>query len=160
MKREEIHEGQLLHIVDVHGKKRLFYVESLCGRGIIAGKRVNKDFKFNKYDKDNKKYICDEDAVGIVDPVPAAFIEALRTLHFWVDVVLPDFGVIVNRRNKIMLRAVKFQNGSYGIIQNVMYRDMSGIDPSYEYCNLFEDLSYEELVKKWEIKKIVWDLNG
>lgn len=135
---------------------RYFYIERLHNDE-IWGKRVNKNFSFNQYDKtsgyERPLFIFDYDSIELIDPVPETFLESIRTLHFWTEEVLEDFGEIVNPKFKTMLRAVKFENGSYGIIQNRMYNDMSEINPEYNVMNVFEDLSYEELCEKWEIKK-------
>lgn len=152
----EIQIGQLVRVADITGKIKLFYVEELCGSNIASGKRVNTDFSFSKYDKEHplkKQYIMTGDVVEIINPFPAAFTESLRTLHFWVDTVLEDFGEIRDINYNVLLRAVRFENGSYGIIQNRLYPDGSGIDLAYDHMNVFEDLSYKELVSKWEIKK-------
>lgn len=135
---------------------RYFYIERLYNDE-IWGKRVNKNFSFNQYDKvssyERILFIFDYDSIELIDPVPETFLESIRTLHFWAEEVLEDFGEIVHPKFKTMLRAVKFENGSYGIIQNRMYNDMSEINPEYNVMNVFEDLSYEELCEKWEIKK-------
>lgn len=153
--RRDLEVGQLISIT-TYDKTKYFYIENLCS-DLVCGKRVNKDFSFNQYDlkSDFTKalYISKYDIVEIISPIPNAFNESLRTLHSCVEMVLEDFGKIVNPKYKIMLRAVRYQNGSYGIIQNFMYRDMSGVDPEYDVVNVFEHLSYEELCKKWEIKK-------
>lgn len=68
---------------------------------------------------------------------------------------MEEFGVIKEKKFHFLLRAVKFENGSYGIIQNLLYNDNSEIDPRFEPMNVFEDLSYEELCEKWNKKKII-----
>lgn len=158
---EDIKNGDLICIKSPIWKNgRYFYVQSISDNkpNVFYGLRVNKDFSFNRRDKENGGRafgICLVDEIKLLNPVPAAFRESLRTLHFWVDEVLKDFGGIRIKRCSVavLLRAVRFENGSYGIIQNRLYNDMSGVDHSYEVCNLFEDLSYEELCEKWEIKK-------
>lgn len=158
---EDIKNGDLICIKSPIWKNgRYFYVQSISDNkpNIFYGLRVNKDFSFNRRDKENGGRafgICLVNEIKLLNPVPAAFKESLRTLHFLVDEVLEDFGGIRMKRFfvAVLFRAVRFENGSYGIIQNRLYNDMSGIDYSYEVCNLFEDLSYEELCEKWENKK-------
>lgn len=151
---KNLRRGMLLSL-NKSGSLRYFYVEQI-GNNEIWGKRVNKDFSFNKYDKAswfNRSLLIDHNSIEVIDPIPDSFLESLRTLHFWVSEVLEEFGVIRIEKSHFLLRAVKFENGSYGIIQNRLYNDNSEIDPRYEPMNVFEDLAYEELCKKWEIKK-------
>lgn len=145
--------GQLIKVIG-STRMKYFYIEQI-GQAWVIGKRVNKDFSFHYRDKvkDSKLYLFKNEAeFEIVEPSPEAFKEALRTLHFIVDEILNDFGIILNYQYKTMQRAVKFENGSYGIILNRMYLDMSDIDLNYDRVNVFENLSYEELEKKWKIK--------
>lgn len=152
-RKEEIQIGQLLRITDFTGRTKLLYVESISG-DVAFCRRVTKNFSFDRRNTyKTVQALYGNDIIEVIDPIPSAFLESLRTLHFWVEEVLEDFGKIVDPEFKTMLRAVKFENESYGIIQNRMYNDMSEINPEYNVMNVFEDLSYEELCEKWKIKK-------
>lgn len=153
----KVQRGDLISIKRFDGKMQLYYVTYPDGHNCFYGYRVNRDYSINLCDKRRQMpglfpyYINDE--IRIINPVPEDFREALRTLYFRVDTVLEDFGAIRHSNNRTLLRAVKFENGSYGIIQNRLHRDLSGIDNSHEYQNLLEDLSYQMLCEKWEIRK-------
>lgn len=152
-----VNREDLISIKRVDGKLRLFYVTNPDGRDYFYGYRVNRDFSINLRDKRRQTAKCfsyyKSDEIRIIDPVPDDFKEAVRTLHFWTEDVLEDFGAIRYAKSYALLRAVKFQNGSYGIIQNRLYRDLMGIDREYECQNLLEDLTYEALLEKWEKRK-------
>lgn len=152
----EIKKGQLILIKNFkHEKGYFFYVEGINEQvKMLYGKRVNKDMSFNRYDKYHNNTKCllisSGDIIEIEDPLPDKFKESLRTLHYYIDKVLEDFGVLFSEKDHYILRAVQYENGSYGIVQNKLYSDNSCIDNHFEIQNVYEDLTYIELKEKWE----------
>lgn len=157
----KIQHGDIISIERFDRKMQLYYVTNPDGHNCFYGYRVNRNYSINFHDKQKEVAKCffylEDDEIRIINPVPDAFKEALRTLHFEVDMVLDDFGTIRHSKNRTLLRAVKFTNGSYGIVQNRLYRDLLVIDKSYEYQKLLYDLSYEMLCEKWETRKKSYD---
>lgn len=154
-----LEKGQLVLLKTFHHQNgRYFYIEDICGKDVISGKRVNKNFTFNRYDKEhnNRKYITmfEGDTIEVIEK-PDKFKEALRTLHFFIeDECDNEFGLLIGRKEHYILRTVKYTNGSYGIIQIALSYDNSSINKAYELAHVFEDLTYEELKERWErIKK-------
>lgn len=157
---KEIKEGNLLLIKESECRSgRYFYVESIDSKSaMLYGKRVNKDFTFNRYDRIHNNRVgvavLFGDEIEVIEP-PDKFKESLRTLYFRVDEVLEDFGAIVDREGSVLFRAVKYTNSSYGIVQNRLTRDGT-IDYAYEVANVYEDLTYDELKDKWIKRKENW----
>lgn len=152
---KDIEVGQLCLIKNFQYKNgKYFYIEDICGQDVISGKRVNKNFAFNRYDKEhnNRKYITmfEGDTIEVIEPLPDAFKKSIRTLHFWIEEQCDEFGVLISKKEHYILRAVKYQNGSYGIIQNKLYSDNSGIDKKFDVSKDFIDMTYEELKVKWD----------
>lgn len=151
---KEIEKGQLCLIKNFQYKSgKYFYIEGISQDKMIYGKRVNKNFTFDRYDKEhnNYKYISlYEGTIEVIEPHPDAFKESLRTLYFWIAEICEEFGVLIGRKEHYILRAVKYQNGSYGIVQNKLFPDNSGIDLKFKVSKVFVDLSYNELQEKWE----------
>lgn len=146
--------GSLI-LIKTYYKDQYYYVVNCSNRkedDTFNGYRVNRDFTVNAHDK--KKEVSRTfsyalgDEITLIDPVPPAFLESLRTLHFWVESIIDDLGAIVKSKyTKELLRPVQFENGSYGIIRNRFLSDGS-LD---KICsNAFEDLSYDVLINRWE----------
>lgn len=155
----EIMKGQLLFIIRPHQKNgRYFYVESVVNFDTIRGKRINKNMTFNKFDirESHEKYlyISNMDIIEIMDQ-PEKFKELIRTLRLDIEEWLEEFGVLFRYYlyKGIILRAVKYTNDSYGIIANRLTHDCSEIDTSFEMDKIYVNLTYDELVKKWDIEK-------
>lgn len=157
----EVQRGDLISIKNYEGKTQLYYVTNPDGDDFFHGYRVNQNYSINLRDKRRQTpglfSYYKNDEIWVINPVPDDFREALRTLYFRVDTVLDDFGTIRHSKNRTLLRAVKFTNGSYGIVQNRLHRDLLGIDDTYDCQSLLEDLSYEALCEKWEIRKQAHD---
>lgn len=152
---KEIEVGQLVFIKNWRYENgRYFYIEDINKQDKrIYGKRVNKNFTFNRYDKEhnNKKNILFTDfTIEIIEPIPDQFKESLRTLHFFIEEACEEFGTLISKKEHYILRAVKYQNGSYGIVQNKLYYDNIGIDMRFNVSKDFIDMTYEELKDKWE----------
>lgn len=67
-----------------------------------------------------------------------------------VDNVLDGFGVLTDARidRLFALRAVKYEDGSFGIIQNKLSDDGTTIIGAAEI--FYDDFNYEKLVAKWD----------
>ena len=155
---KKIKVGQLVLIKSkLLKKEQYFYIKLIDNpsSGLMYGKRVNRDFSFNKFDKNKYSgvYIQAVERIEIIDPLPEEFKESLRTLNFFVDEILDEFGVLINHAWWVMFRAVRYENGSYGIVQSKLYDDCNCIDTSYETSKIFTDLTYNELINQWERKK-------
>lgn len=103
--RQNIAPGSLISIKSVDRLK--YYYVTNCSpdeqNGCLSGYRVNKNFEFNQHDKkkDARRLFSymPGDEITLIDPMPAAFLESLRTLHFWVGEVLEEFGVIKEKNS-------------------------------------------------------------
>lgn len=153
---KDIKTGQIIFATSLRFKKGRYYYIEKCSRqsDVLYVKRVNKDFSFNRYDKEHNSLhpilFPSLNSVEIVEPLPDKFRESLRTLHFYIDELLEEFGTLfVRTYTGVIFRAVRYENGSYGIIQNRLTHDGSCIDHTYQTDKLFIDLTYDELATKW-----------
>ena len=155
---KKIKEGQLVLIKsELLKKEKYFYIKIISSPSsdFIYGKRVNRDFSINKFDKNKYSaiYMPAVKSIEIIDPPPEKFKESLRTLHFFVDEILDEFGVMINHAWRVIFRAVRYENGTYGIVQSKLHDGSNCIDTSYETIKVFTDLTYDELIDQWERKK-------